>query len=74
MANQKLTAKQVMQNRVNGVLKSFQTFKTSLKNNREKITDEDFDKMISFLKERAQRDINELTQIYYDKEDFFKFD
>jgi len=74
MANQKLTAKQVMQNRVNGVLKSFKTFHTSLKNNRDKIEDADFDKMLSYLKERVQKDINELSQVYYEKEDFFKFD
>jgi len=74
MANQKLTARQVMQNRVNGVIKSFQTFHTSLKNNRDKITDKEFDKMLAYLKDRVQKDINELSRIYYDKEDFFKFD
>ena len=74
MANQKVSARQVMQNRVNGVLKSFKTFQTSLKNNRDKIQDEDFNTMLEFLKERVQRDINELTRIYYDKEDFFKFE
>ena len=71
MANQKATARQIIQNRVNGVVKAFTTFKISLKNNRSKITAKDFEKITIYLREKCEQDIKELEQIFQDREDTF---
>lgn len=73
MANQKATAKGIIENRVNGVIKSFETFKISLKNNRSKISEKDFNAIIEFLSNRTVLEIEELRKIYNDKEDTFQF-
>ncbi|MFV2014785.1 MAG: hypothetical protein ACC656_05120 [Candidatus Heimdallarchaeota archaeon] len=71
MANQKVTARQIIQNRVNGVVKAFQTFKISLKNNHTKVSKKDFDKILEYLRAKSEQDINELEQIYQEREDTF---
>jgi len=74
MANQKASSKKILQNRVNGVVNAFDGFKVSLKNNRDKISDEDFKSMILFLENKCEKDIVELQEIYAEQDETFSFD
>lgn len=73
MANNKTTPKKIIQNRVNGVVKSFESFKVSLKNNRDMITEEEFDKMLVYLAEQVEIQTKDLKSIFAEREKAFKF-
>ena len=73
MANQKVSGKQIIENRVKGVVKAFESFKTSLRNNRDKITDKEFTQMMDYLSKRTAHDFKDLRDIYSDTESEFSF-
>ena len=73
MANQKVSGKKIIENRVTGVVKAFESFKTSLRNNREKISEKEFNTMMDYLSKRTARDFKDLRDIFYDTESEFKF-
>lgn len=73
MANNKTTPKKIIQNRVNGVVKSFESFKVSLKNNRDHINEEDFNKMLEYLGEQVEKQTKDLKTIFAEREKVFKF-
>jgi len=73
MANQKTTSKQILQNRVNGVVKSYENFKTSLKNNRNGIKEDEFEAMLVYLEKTSVKQVADLRKIYSEKEDKFVF-
>lgn len=72
MANQKSTPKQIIENRVVGVVKSFESLKVSLTNNREKLVEADFDKIVIYLKEQVDVQTESLKKIYKARETSFK--
>lgn len=73
MANQKTSPRKIVQNRVNGVIKSYESFKVSLKNNRDKITESDFDKMLEYLESQVEKHTRELRIIFEERDSKFKF-
>lgn len=73
MANNKTTPKKIIQNRVNGVIKSFESFKVSLKNNRDNITEEEFGKMLEYLAEQVEKQTKDLKAVFAEREKAFKF-
>lgn len=73
MANNKTTPKKIIQNRVNGVIKSFESFKVSLKNNRDNITEEEFGKMLEYLAEQVEKQTKDLKTVFAEREKVFKF-
>lgn len=64
MANMKTTPQNIIQNRVNGVVNSFGTFKRSLSTHCSHIENDDFTKIIEFLEKQCENDIIELKKIY----------
>ena len=67
------SGKQILTNRVNGVVKSFETFKTSLKNNRDTITEEEIEKMLNYLEKTTTTEIANLRRIYKEEDNLFSF-